>query len=1082
MKKLFLLLVTVLTISLCASAQMRTVKGIVLDADNDEPLIGVSVTAGPGTGAATDVDGKFSIQVPASASTLKVSYVGYKTQDVKIGNGDLTIRLHSDSEMLNEVIAVAYGTATRASFTGSAAVVGSAEIENAQVSNPLNALKGKVAGVQMSNASGAPGQDSPSILIRGISSINAGTSPLIIVDGTPYSGSIQNLNTNDIESMTVLKDAASAALYGARGANGVILITTKRAKSGEATVTVDIRLGSNSKGSQEYNYITDPAMYYETYFKSLYNYGINAGMTNAGANVWANSRLFDSATYGLGYNVYTLPNGQSLIGLNGKLNPNATLGRLATYNGQEYWLTPDSWKDAAYHNSLRQQYNLSVAKGTDTSNFYLSASYLDNAGITPQSGYERFTGRLAADTQAKSWLKVGGDMSYTYSYMDQFGNEEGSASSTANPFAYVSGLAPIYPLYVRDGNGNIRIDDNSLTVYDYGAGNNAGLTRPYLGGNANGIGAAMMDRAYQTINAFSAAGNIEVKLPYGFRVTANQGIDVFETRSTSFTNPYYGQYANQNGMLSKASASRVNYTLQQLLNWSQDYGQNHVSALFGHEVYWMRYKYLSGSKKNMFDPENMELAGMINVNDANSYTSEYNNEGWLFRGQYDYDNRYFGSVSFRRDASSRFHPKHRWGSFWSFGGAWIINQENFLADQTWINMLKLKVSYGEQGNDNIGDFLYTNTYQVVNSNDEVSIVPYMMGNENITWEKNGNLNAGIEFGFWNRLTGSIEYFYRKTSDMLFAFPLPPSMGWTSFYDNIGDMSNNGVEIELNGTILNTKDFTWDVNVNLTWYKNKIVRLPEERRTMFLESTPGFSSGNYYYGEGLSMYTYRMKKYAGVDPETGKSLWYKWSSQLPALPTDGTTYDQLYTFSEENVETTDDYSKASYFNCGSALPKVYGGFGTSLQYKWFDLSVNFDYSLGGQVYDSTYASMMDVPTSNSGRGSNIHADMLNAWTPDNKTSNIPRYQYGDQNVSAGSDRWLISSNYLNLQNISFGFTLPDNVAKKLFLKSCRIYATADNVWLWSKRQGLDPRQSITGSNSGAYYSPIRTISGGVNISF
>ena len=1080
MKKLFLLLVTVLTISLCASAQMRTVKGIVLDADNDEPLIGVSVTAGPGTGAATDVDGKFSIQVPASASTLKISYVGYKTQDVKIGNGDLTIRLHSDSELLNEVIAVAYGTATRASFTGSAAVVGSAEIENAQVSNAVNALKGKVAGVQINNTSGAPGQDNPSVLIRGISSINAGTAPLYVVDGTPFSGSLQNLNPSDIESMTVLKDAASAALYGARGANGVILITTKRAKSGEATVTLDVKLGSNSRASQDYNYIKNPAQYYETYFKALYNYRISRGDSHSNANAWANRNLTASNDYGLGYNVYTVPNGQSLIGLNGKLNPNATLGRLATYQGVEYWITPDNWMDAAYHNSLRQEYNLSVAKGGDQTNFYLSASYLDNQGITPQSGFQRFTGRLSADTQAKPWLKISGDMSYTHYEMDAYGSDEGSTNSTGNPFAFATSIAPIYPVYKRDAQGNIMKDSDGLTLYDYGS--YAGMTRPTFTG-ANAIGDAAFNRDYSKGNALSASGAVEVKLPYGFRVTANQALDYTEYLSTSFTNPFYGMTALDNCSLYKTGYRRLNYTFQQLLNWSHDYGQNHVSALFGHENFFIRTYVLTASRKNMFDPTNMELAGMIKVNGANSYSTPYNNEGWLFRGQYDYDNRYFGSVSFRRDASSRFHPDHRWGSFWSIGGAWIINQESFLNDVTWIDMLKLKVSYGEQGNDNIGDWLYTNTYSVEASGDDVSILPYRKGNENITWEKNGNFNAGVEFAFLdNRLSGSAEFFLRKTSDMLFFFPLPPSVGWTGYYDNIGDMMNKGVEIDLAGSIVRTKDFNLDVNLNLTWYKNTISRLPEARRTQYLEGVGGFSSDSYFYGEGLPMYTFRMFRAAGVDPETGEQLWYRFTDEALAEASKAGISPEQIPATEENLTTTNNYSLAQYFNCGSALPKVYGGFGLTTNYKWFDLAVSFNYQLGGQCYDSGYAALMGSPNGSGGKGNNIHADILNAWTPENKYSNIPRYQYGDLNFTQTSSRFLISSNYLSLQTIVFGFTLPDNVSKKLFLKSCRIYFNADNVWLWSKRQGLDPRLSVAGGGNASYYSPIRTMSGGINVTF
>lgn len=1081
MKKLFLLLVAVLTIGLCASAQTRTVNGTVLDATNGDPLIGASVTAhGATTGVATDADGAFTITVPSSVTKLTVSYVGYETQHVTIGTGALTVKLQPSSNVLSDVIAVAYGTATRSSFTGSAAVVDGAQIEQAQVSNPLNALKGQVAGVQINNASGAPGADSPSILIRGISSISAGTSPLIVVDGTPFSGNMNTINTNDIASMTILKDAASNALYGARGANGVILITTKRAKAGEARVTVDVRLGSNSKAQQEYNYITDPAKYYEAHYRSLYNYAQANNVANP--YLWANQNLAvgnSQNPYSLQYNVYDVPAGQMLIGQDGKINPNATMGRLVNYQGTEYYLTPDNWLDAAYSNSLRQEYNLSVAKASESSNFYLSAGYLDNEGITPESGYSRFTGRLAADTQAKEWMKVAGDLSYTHYERDAFGSDEGSSAGSGNPFAAGSAIAPIYPLYIRNADGSIRKDENGLIMYDYGNLGNAGLTRPPFGGNVNPIGESILNKNKQNGNAVSATGSIEIRFLNDFRFTAKNNLDFIEYDNTSFTNPYYGQKVAQNGILYRTKYRRLNYTFQQLLNWGHKYGLHNVEALAGHETYFQKTTQLQGAKSNMFDPHNYELANMITTLSAYSVADSYNNEGWIFRGQYDYDSKYFFSASFRRDASSRFHPKHRWGNFWSAGGAWIISKENFLNEVTWIDLLKIKASYGEQGNDNIGDFLYTNTYTVENSNGSVSVVPDLMGNENITWETGGTFNAGVEFSFFNeRLSGSVEGFIRKTSDMLFYFPLAPSMGWSGYYANVGDMSNKGIEIDLHGRVLDLKDYSIDLNFNMTWYKNRITRLPDERKTSRVDKVDGYHNGSYFYGEGEPMYTFHMKKYAGVDPKTGESLWWK---SVPVLDAEGKNqYDadgDLIT----KEETTTNFAEATYHLCGSALAPVYGGFGANFRVKWFDLGLNFNYQIGGKTYDSTYASLMGSPYDGN-VGKNFHKDIYKAWTPENPNSDIPRFQYGDQYVNGSSDRWLTNASYLSLQNINFGFTLPENLAQKLYLKSLRLYLSADNVALWSKRKGLDPRLSVAGGGNATYYSPIRTISGGINITF
>ena len=374
MKKLFLLLVAVLSISLCASAQTRTVKGTVVYAGDQEPLPGATILpVGGGNGVATDIDGNFTLEVPSKVTMLNVSYVGMVTKQVAITSGDMRIELTNSENNLDEVMVVAYGTAKKSTYTGSAAVVKAEDINKVQTSNAVNALNGKVSGVQLNNATGQPGSNNPTILIRGISSINAGSQPLYIVDGAPYDGDINNISTQDIESMTVLKDAASNALYGARGANGVIVITTKKGKQGEAKVTLDAKWGANTRATQDYNTIKDPAQYYEMYYGALKGYYMNTlGMNESNAHAQANTAMVGNGSYGLGYNVYSVPEGQFLIGTNGKLNPNATLGNLVNYKGVDYYLTPDNWLDEAYKSSLRQEYNLAINGGTDRSAFYAS--------------------------------------------------------------------------------------------------------------------------------------------------------------------------------------------------------------------------------------------------------------------------------------------------------------------------------------------------------------------------------------------------------------------------------------------------------------------------------------------------------------------------------------------------------------------------------------------------------------------------------------------------------------------------------------------------------------------------------------
>ncbi|MCM1256150.1 MAG: SusC/RagA family TonB-linked outer membrane protein, partial [Duncaniella sp.] len=988
-----------------------------------------------------------------------------------------------NSNMLDEVITVAYGTAKRSAFTGSASVLDASEIEAVQVTNPVDALKGKVSGVQINSASGAPGNSSPTVLIRGISSINAGNSPLIVLDGTPYDGGLDNISTTDIEQMTVLKDAASNALYGARGANGVILITTKKGKQGNARVTLDAKWGQNSRAVKDYDVVTDPKEYMELYGRAISNYLTKPtgpfGMTEAEALPWVN-RLFFGNYYvthnnqrvgvssSLGYNVFNIPEGEGVLTDGLKFNPNVTIGNLFTAaSGEQYMLTPDDWSDATYKNALRQEYNLSVSQANDKGSFYASVSYLNNEGITVNSGYERFTGRLSADLQAKSWLKVGANMSYT-NYQSKYTGDDGSSSSSGNIFAVNNVLAPIYPLYVRDAQGNIMKDIYGNTMYDYGDGMDLGLPSRPVFSQANPLSQNILDVAKYDGNAVTASGYAEIRFLKDFKFTTNNSVNMYEQRQTSVTNPYYGQYASSNGQVYKYSTRRIDYTFQQLLNYARQFGDHNLNVLLGHENYWNKYNYLYASRTNMLLPSNEELDGAILNGNSSSYQTDYNNEGFFGRVNYDYDSKYFGSVSLRRDASSRFHPDHRWGTFWSASAAWIISKESFF-QAPWVDMLKIKASYGEQGNDNIGNFRYTNTYTIVNSGGSAAAQPNTLGNETITWEKGGNLNYGVDFSlFSERLTGTIEGFYRKTSDMLFSFPLPPSYGYTSYYDNIGDMTNTGFEIDLHGEIIRTRDITWSANFNLTWYKNKITSLPEERKTMNVDGVDGYSSGSYYYGEGEPLYTYRVKKFAGIDHETGSSLWYYNVLDANGNPTG-------------EVKTTSTYSKGDYYLCGTALPSVYGGFGTSVTAYGFDLQLDFTYQLGGQVYDGTYASLMSSPYSSS-RGRAMHKDLWNSWSPSNTSSDIPYMEFGDQYVTSTSDRFLTSASYLALQNINFGYTLPANITKKIDVERVRFYLSCDNVALWSKRKGLDPRQSITGSVTNAYYAPIRTISGGINVSF
>ena len=1063
-RKIVLSLIAVFVFLAYATAQNRQISGTVSDA-NGHPVAGATVIVdGTSLGTTTNTAGEYTLSAPVNG-TLVVTFVGFEPQQLPIaGKTRINVTMKEDAQAIDDVIVVAFGTAKKEAFPGSAAVIKSDEIAKVQTSNVATALVGRVAGVQTSSTSGDLGK-TPSIRVRGFGSINAGKEPLWIVDGMPYEGDLNNLNTNDIESMTVLKDAASNALYGARGANGVIMVTTKKAKSGDAVVTIDAKWGVNSKALEEYDVITSPAQYYETHFKALYGY---YAQTNPAAKAYAlaSSGLTSNGTGGLGYNVYTVPEGQALIGTNGKLNPNATLGRKIIYNGQEYWLTPDDWIDEAYQSAFRQEYNVNISGATERSSFYASLGYLDNTGIIKSSALERYTARLKADYQAKKWLKVGGNMSYAHFSNSNGNSNEGSASSTANIFAFSAQMPPIYPVYIRDGSGRIMVDDNGYQMYDYGDKGNAGLTRPLLPG-ANGLQTSWLNKKKAEGNAFSGSGFVDISLYKGLKLTVNGSTNIDETRTTYLNNQYYGQFAEAGGTISKYHTRDIAYNLQQILNYNETFGKHNVGLMVGHEYYQKKYYYLSGTKSKLFSYDNEELGGaVVDGAGAHSYIDDYNSEGYFMRAQYDYAGRYFVSGSYRRDASSRFHPDHRWGNFWSVGAAWLLNQENWF-DAPWVNMLKLKASYGSQGNDNIGNYLYTDTYSIENNNGEIAVLFGQKGNPNITWETNTNLNIGTEFGFWNnRLSGSVDFFNRKTSDMLFAFSVPSSLGYSSYYANVGDMVNRGVEVELNADLIRTKNVLWSFNLNLTHVKNEVTYLAPEHKSTTVEGYKGYIDGSYFVGEGLPLYTYYLRSYAGVDPETGASLWYK----------DVKGDDGKITRTK-----TSDYTSATRYLHDSAIPSVYGGFSTSVSAYGVDFSISFNYQIGGKVYDSGYASFMSSPYGTT-VGTNYHKDILKAWTPENKGSDIPRLQYGDQYTTSVSDRFLTDASYLNISNINVGYTLPSKITQKFGVQKLRVYLACDNVVYWSKRQGLDPRYSFTGATNFSNYSPIRTISGGVTVQF
>ncbi len=1100
-KKIYFLFACLFMTASMAFAQ-RQVTGTVVDSETNEPIPGATVKVqGTTMGTLTNIDGKFSLSnVPTSSKTLVVSCAGMKTAEVPI-RGTMNVILVPDTKAMDEVMVVAFGTAKKSAYTGSAKVVGAEELQKAQVSNVINALAGAVPGMQLTSSNGAPGS-SPTVRVRGFSSINAGKGPLYVIDGSPMSPDwdITNLNPNDVESVTVLKDAASNSLYGARGANGVIMITTKKAKQGEATINVDAKWGSNSRAVRQYKIISDPAQYYETHYTALNNYYLNNGMSANDAWITANQNIAgDQGNGGLGYNVYTVPAGQYLIGQNGKLNPYATMGRLENYRGQDYLLAGDDWLDESTQNGFRQEYNITASAAGERSNFYAGVGYLSDEGITVNSNLKRFSGRLKADYRIKKWAKVGMNMSYARFEHNSLGNN-GTETSSGNIWATAMQVPSIYPFWIRDGQGRVMIDSDGIKMADYGNGTNAGHGRPFVSDAHPWMDQNLNTRGNEG-NANTGYGFADFYLYDGLTLTVNGTYSLDETRSTYVYNPYYGQFDTTGGTVEKSHSRLFSYNLQQLLNYTTSFRtHNNLNLLLGHEYTNDRYYYLGASKSKMFSQDNKELDGaVIDGQSSSSYKTEYNNEGYFFRGMYDWDERYFASGSVRRDASSRFHPDNRWGTFWSLGGAWRLSKENWF-NVSWVNELKLKASVGSQGNDDIGSYRYVDLYTITPSAGNIGTAFDSKGTHDISWETNRNINVGLEFELFNRrLSGGVEFYHRKTTDMLFSFSVAPSLGYANYMDNVGDLWNRGVELDLNANLIQKKNFQWDFNLNMAYLKNKVTKLDPDKKVNSIydldgNEYKGYVSGGFFITEDASMYTWRRKEFAGIytqntwnqttddayDPKkAGLSMWYMRSAVTddngnPVNDADGNpTYE---------TKTTTVYSDATYYlTKKSTIPPIYGGFGTTLRFYGFDLSANFSYQIGGYGYDNTYEQFMSSPTSSNG-GYNYHADLLKSWSATNQDSDIPRFQFQDLYSAAASTRFLTKATYLNIENINFGYTLPASVLAKLRIQGLRVYAAAENVFYWSKRRGFDPRQTYSDAANATRYSPMRSISAGINLTF
>lgn len=694
MKKKLTLLLSCLLLSLGMALAQTTVSGSVISASDGQPVIGASVKVlGTHTGTVTNADGKFSVSVPANSKELQFSYVGMLSKTVRISRGSMRVILQDDSKTLDEVMVVAYGKAKKSAFTGSASVIKADKIASRQVVNVTQALNGEVAGVQVTQPSGKPGEEA-SVRIRGIGSLSSSNKPLYVIDGVPYDGDISAISTSDIESTTILKDAASNALYGARGANGVILLTTKKGKSGEAQITLDARWGGESRALSNYDVIKSPSTYMEKAYEAVYNglTGTEDAATPELQNQKANQYLLSNDNGGVGYQIYTVPSGEQLIGMNGKINSKATLG----YSDGTYYYTPDNWYDEVFNSSnLRQEYNATISGATGNLNYFVSGGYLNDEGIIENSGFKRYTSRAKVDFQAKRWLKIGSNIAYTnyesdYPVSDK---DEWNTQSSVNLFYLANFMAPIYPMYVRNAsNKSIKTDSNGFTVYDYGDGSSSNQSRTFMSGS-NPAGAGSLDLNKYVSDVMSSRWFAEFNIIEGLKFTYNLGLDIENTRRSILYNAYYGQYSKSGGVVSKYSNRDFSINNQQLLNYTKTFNELHdMEILLGHETYKRNMEEMYGSKDHLFNPGIVELNNAILNPIAESTTDHYSTEGWFARVRYEYAQKYVFGASFRRDASSLFNKDNRWGNFGSLSGAWVLTKEKFMDKLDWVNFLKYKVS------------------------------------------------------------------------------------------------------------------------------------------------------------------------------------------------------------------------------------------------------------------------------------------------------------------------------------------------------------------------------------------------------
>ncbi|MCD7898616.1 MAG: TonB-dependent receptor [Bacteroides sp.] len=1083
-------------VAIVAPQQRVAINGQIVDITGD-PLPGVNVVVkGTQTGAISDMNGNFSVTIEGTTATLLFSFIGYASQEVVATAGkSIKVIMKDDTELLDEVVVVAYGQQRKEAITGAVANIKSDLIERRPISSAVAALEGQALGVQVNNSYGEPGKD-PEIRIRGFNSINGDNKPLYVLNGVPMSGNMSDINPSDIESITVLKDAASAALYGNKAAAGVVLITTKSGKVGEENLEIQatINQGIYQRGMKEYerlNAYDFMEAYWQAHRNSLYtvdqekNTGKYATWTDANKDVLENVR----SKIGEDYNIFN-KSWEELFDANGKLAPGTQI--------EKGYLDDLDWYEPMIRNGSRGDYNINARGGSKKASYYLGLGYLTEEGFMKKASSDRFSGNARIDVKPTEWLKLGGTLNASYQEFDFMkGDPTDNGTSIINPFNYARNMAPIYPIHVHAtediGNykkGDYILDELGNKIFDRGSDRSQYQNRHIVWETE-----LDQNKKYRSTIDMTAYANITFLKDFVLTITGN--LNNRNTSEKTYNSAVIGDGEGA-GRMKQTDYRYKDYMFQQLLNWNRSFNEVHnVEALVGHENYYYNRQYTYLYKTNEKFPGLMELSNFSTFSSTNGYQSGYRTEGYFTRLGYNYNDKYFVDASFRRDGSSRFYTDKRWGNFWSIGGSWIISNEEFMRNVSWINNLKLRAAYGEVGKESSVDYyawmaLYTSTQ----NGGEGAFYRRQFEAKDITWEKVKSLSIALESRLFNRVNFSIEYFDKTSDDLLFDLTLPLSIGSKPDIPrpiqtvNFGSIANRGFEIGLDVDIVKTRDWKLNMGTNLNFMKNKVVKLPKEY------GETGYVSGNRRYLVGHSRYAWWLYQYEGVDKSNGRSV-YEFNDTDYYIKNDNYSGSAAMVGDDKRTEATEtmDYTiidgvaysyTATYAKkdwSGSAIPKLYGSFTTAVTYKDFQLSALFTFQTGGKVLDSPYRSLMAVSETPGA----LHKDVLNSWTPEdagigidkNATPALNTNHSGSSNMT--SSRFLKSSDYFMIKNVTLSYNIPRTFLDKFNIKGLMLSASTENLGIFTKRRGMNVQQAWSGSITNGY-PPARVFSFGLNLKF